>query len=345
MLAVGRAAIRAAAVTTEIHSEPADFDSPWKEALEQYFDPFVAFFFPDAHADIDWSRGYEFLDKELQQVARDAELGRRLVDKLARVWRSGGDEAWVLIHIEVQGQVDAGFARRMYVYNYRLFDRYDRQVASFAVLGDAQPGWRPAGFGYDLWGSRVSLQFPTAKLLDYEAQWEALEQSANPFAVLVMAHLKTLATQRDPESRLEWKLRLVRGLYERGYSRQDVVDLFRFVDWMMALPPELERGSDMALHQYEEERNMPYVSRFERRVIARGVEQGLQLGLLSGAREAVLDNLTARFKMEAPEAIQAEINALDDLDLLRSLRNQAVTVPSLEQFEQLLAASRAPRGD
>jgi hypothetical protein len=44
-----------------------DFDSPWKEALEHYFPQFMAFFFPHAHGDIDWARGYEFLDKELQQ--------------------------------------------------------------------------------------------------------------------------------------------------------------------------------------------------------------------------------------------------------------------------------------
>jgi len=39
-----------------------DFDGPWKEALDQYFEAFLAFFFPVAHAEIDWSRGYESLD-------------------------------------------------------------------------------------------------------------------------------------------------------------------------------------------------------------------------------------------------------------------------------------------
>src|SRR5207248_1512165 len=85
----------------------SDFDSPWKEALDVYFEPFVALFFPEAHAEIDWSRGYEALDKELQQVVREAEQGRRVVDKLVRVWRLQGDEEWVLIHIEVQGQEEA----------------------------------------------------------------------------------------------------------------------------------------------------------------------------------------------------------------------------------------------
>ena len=50
-----------------------DYDSPWKEVLDCYFEAFMAFCFPQAHAEIDWSRGYEFLDKELQQVVRDKE--------------------------------------------------------------------------------------------------------------------------------------------------------------------------------------------------------------------------------------------------------------------------------
>jgi hypothetical protein len=80
--------------------------------------------------------GFEFLDKELQQVVRDAELGRRLADKLVKVWRIGGEEAWVLIHVEVQSQEETNFAERMYVYHYRIYDRYKRRVASIAILGD-----------------------------------------------------------------------------------------------------------------------------------------------------------------------------------------------------------------
>jgi hypothetical protein len=30
----------------------------------------MAFFFPKAHAQIDWSAGYEFLDKELQKITK-----------------------------------------------------------------------------------------------------------------------------------------------------------------------------------------------------------------------------------------------------------------------------------
>jgi len=65
----------------------ADYDSPWKEALRLHFHDFLAFFFPEIHADIDWERGYEQLESELQAIARDAKQRRRHVDALVRVYR------------------------------------------------------------------------------------------------------------------------------------------------------------------------------------------------------------------------------------------------------------------
>jgi len=98
-----------------------DYDSPWKNILESFFEEFMLFFFPDAEKDIDWSHGHEFWDKELQQVVRDADLGRRYADKLVRVWLNSGEEKWVLVHIEIQGQKDMSLSERMFVYNYRCY--------------------------------------------------------------------------------------------------------------------------------------------------------------------------------------------------------------------------------
>ena len=111
----------------------ADHDSPWKEALENYFPDFLALLFPDVDAGIDWGQGHAFLDKELQQVVREADSGRSYADKLVRVYSQEGDETWVLVHVEVQGDPEPDFAERMYRYNYRLFDRYNQDVVSLAV--------------------------------------------------------------------------------------------------------------------------------------------------------------------------------------------------------------------
>jgi hypothetical protein len=203
------------------------FDSPWKEILEVYFEDFILFFFPLVHAEIDWSRGYDFLDQELAQVVRDAELGKRLADKLVKVWKISGEETWVLVHIEIQSQEEGRFGERMFVYYYRLRDKYDLPIASLAILGDERETWRPQPFQDELWGCEVSFRFPIIKLLDYLPRWAELEESQNPFAIVVMAHLKTKETRNDAVARKEWKFRLTKGLYERGYGRQDILNLFR----------------------------------------------------------------------------------------------------------------------
>jgi hypothetical protein len=91
----------------------AVYDETWKEAMNQWFEPFVAFFFPHVHRDIEWSRGWESLNKELQQVVRDAAFGVKRADKLVKVWRRNGEQAWLLIHLEFQSQREAEFERRI----------------------------------------------------------------------------------------------------------------------------------------------------------------------------------------------------------------------------------------
>ena len=100
----------------------------------------LAFFFPDIERDVDWARGYESLDKELPKLERDAATGGRYADKLTKVWRGNGEERLVFIHVEVQGDPDHGFPRRMYVYNYRIYDRHQQPVVSLAILADDRPG-------------------------------------------------------------------------------------------------------------------------------------------------------------------------------------------------------------
>ena len=84
-----------------LNQTTSDYDSPWKEALDLYFEPFMAFFFSKAYDDIDWSKGYESLDKELPEIVRDAETGRRFADKLVKVWLRSGEEAFLFIHVEI----------------------------------------------------------------------------------------------------------------------------------------------------------------------------------------------------------------------------------------------------
>ncbi|HXT34716.1 MAG TPA: hypothetical protein VN837_03975, partial [Chloroflexota bacterium] len=61
--------------STILNTPTADFDSPWKEALKEYLPDCFALLFPQIASEIDWERPVEFLDNELRQVVREAELG------------------------------------------------------------------------------------------------------------------------------------------------------------------------------------------------------------------------------------------------------------------------------
>ena len=46
--------------------EHDEYDPPWKEAVDNYFPKFIAFYFPDAYVLIDWTEEPIFLDQELR---------------------------------------------------------------------------------------------------------------------------------------------------------------------------------------------------------------------------------------------------------------------------------------
>ncbi len=100
------------------------------------------------------------------------------------------------------------------MYNYRVFDRYDREVISLAILADDDPSWRPKQFRYGRWGFKAGITFPIVKLLDYASRAAELESDPNPFATVELAHLKALETRQAPEDR-----RSLEGASDQGAVR------------------------------------------------------------------------------------------------------------------------------
>ena len=284
-----------------------NYDSPWKEAVEHYFPEFMTFYFPEANAQIDWSKEHVFLDQELRAVVQDAELGKRFVDKLVRVTLLNGDEKWIYIHIEVQGTRQAEFAKRMFVYNYRIYDRYDKPVASLAVLADEHANWRPDCFSYGVLGSETSIRFPIAKLTDYHDKVNELLAADNSFAIVTATHILTQRTRKNDEERYQAKRLLVRLLYQRKWDKQRVIDLFGVIDWMMRLPEELDQQLWQEIEILEENEKMQYVTSVQRFEIAKvrqeGLLEGRQKGLLEGEAEMLGLMLKHRFGELSDEVI------------------------------------------
>ena len=311
----------------------ANYDETWKEAIGDYFDSFLAFFYPQVYQQIDWTKTPISLDKELEQITASAESKTRHADKLFQVWLLDNQEVWILIHVEVQSQYDKEFSQRMFIYNYRAFDLYQKPVISLAILGDETKSWRPNSYQYGFGSSQLIFNFSIVKLLDY--QWEELEQSNNIFAIVVMAHLKTKATNSNLSAREQWKWNLARLLYERGYNRKEIVDLYKVIDLMMALSEDLQLSFDQKFANYQEERKMPLVTNIERRAIEKTRKET--------QKENIIKFVQVRFG-DIPQSLLENINQIDDISLLEQLLLSTIRVSSLEEFAQLVN-SNLPAAD
>lgn len=288
-----------------------DQDSPWKEALEHWFPEFMALLFPEIHGEIDWSKGHQFLDKELQKTVRDAELGRRYADKLVKVTTLANRETWVLIHVEVQGQRETDFDQRMYVYNYRLYDRYQVDVVSLAVLADDAPGFQAGDFRRGLWGCEVHFRFPSVKLLDLRNDWHVLEGNPNPFALVVMAQLNALE-RPEPRKLKDAKFGLIRLMLGRGYERAQILELLRIIDWLLVLPKGLEDELTSELDAYGQENKMPYITSFERV----GMRRGERIGIHKGHIEILHRQLKKKFGSAYTPVYRERVDAAESEDIL-----------------------------
>jgi flagellar biosynthesis/type III secretory pathway protein FliH len=141
--------------------------------------------------------------------------------------------------------------------------------------------------------------------------------STTLFATVVMVHLKSQETRGDSQQRKIWKFNLTRRLYERGYQRQDVLNLYRFIDWLMQLPEDLELEFRRDLEQLEEGK-MPYISSIERMARQEGKQEGRQ--------------------EEVESLLETKFGALDEE--LRQILNALMQLPASERARLILQLSR-----
>ena len=263
-------------------------DSAWKDIIEEYFPQFMEFFFYEIYKDIDFTKKYEFLDKEFQKIVKDSNIGKRFADKLVKVYLKDGKEKWLLIHCEIQGKAEKNFSERIYIYNYRIFDRYQEEVISLAILTDDNEKFRPGRYEIKRWDFRHLFEFPVIKLLDYRDRLIELEESNNPFAIVVETHLKIFQVKNDDEKKYNLKLSIARKLYKKkNYSKKDIINLFRFIDWLITLPGNLEIKFNEAIIKLEGEEHMPYISSIERHALKKGEEKGIEKGVEKGIEKGI----------------------------------------------------------
>jgi hypothetical protein len=302
-----------------------DSDSPWKELLEENLRETLAFFFPEIDAEVDWERDYEVLRQELLPAAPSG--GKRIADVVVKAFSGGGDERY--LHGEVQGQKEAGFERRIYVYNSRIDDKAGLPVTSFVLLIDEDPTWRPDRYEATLCGKSRALEFHSRKIIDWLGKEEELKTHPNPVGLFVLAQLASMRTKKDDEARAEAKFDMIVLLQERFADETERGRWYRYLDWLLSLPAEYDlRVWDRV--RAMKEKTMPYVTFAERYAMEKGEERGLHKAV-----EAIL-------KVRYPESIPSLmplVRRVEGSDALEHMI-QLATESSLDELRSAIEAAQ-----
>ena len=268
-------------------------DLLWKAALEDLFDDFLRFFYPEADQLFDLEKAFEYLDKELDQLfpPEHDKYAPRYVDKLVKVFTKQGIEEWILIHVEVQSYKDHDFAKRMFQYYYRILDQYDKPITAFAIFADSDKNFHPKYYEREFLGTRVHYSYNTYKIIDQDDA--SLKASNNPFAMAVLAaKLVLLRPALRDQQLLDRASALVKNLLNMQMSRDKIRKVMNF------------------LRYYIHFENPEMLAKFEQRIsILTGgsTTMGIEEFLLDNAKKEGIEKGKLEGKLEEAIAIAREL--------------------------------------
>ena len=279
---------------------PARYDVPWKVALTHAFRAFMAFFFPELCAQIDWSVRPRFRDKELAGIAMVYGPDSMVADKLV------DDDGWRpnTFHNQVLGTVmGISFAA------VKLLDFADRTEAlmashnPFALVTLAHLRTQQTGHDADL---RYAAKWQLTKLL-YQHGWRKQR------IIVFFKVINWMMTLPAPQQEVFW-----RDVLQLGKERKMELNMRRPMEWVTPL-------------------EQMFLDKGEARGLEKGLKQGLEQGLEQGRKEgaaALLERLlTRRFgplpRTARSKLVKASVEQLaawsDALEEARSLKQLFAT--------------------
>ncbi len=161
-----------------------------------------------------------------------------------------------------------------------------------------------------------------------------------PFGKLVISAVPwpgqrvTQRTREHPHERYAAKVKLIKGLYERGWAAEDVRQLFRVIDWMINLPKPLELDFCHEIKQYEEEKHMPFITTPERI----GREEGRAEGRAEGLSKGLINGIEVALELKFGEVglrLLPEIRAIADEAKLEAILGAIRTAASPEDLRRV----------
>lgn len=169
-----------------------DHDRLFKELLSTFFVEFLDLFLPHVVSQIDRD-SIQFLP---QEVFTDVTSGeKKEIDLLAQV-RYQQQETYFLIHIENQSYSQSVFAKRMFKYFARLYEKYDLPIYPVVIFSFDEPKRAES--------TNHSVTFADLNVLDFkfraiqlnQLSWRDYLTQQNPVAAALMAKMNIPREER-----------------------------------------------------------------------------------------------------------------------------------------------------
>lgn len=296
-------------------------DILWKGMIEEVFDDLLRFVFPEAESIFDLDQGFEHLDKELTMVnpAPESKADTRIVDKLIKVFLKNGSEEWVLCHIEVQAANDKEFAKRMYRYHARIYDRYEQQLTAIAIFSGKDGNKLPKKYYREFQGTEITYKYNTLCLLDLDDR--ELASSSNPFALVLLAAKMALKKWKDlDEVLLQKKESIANLLIKKGFSENKTNAILLFLKRYVPFEkPETYHNFDLEIDRLTGKTNT--------------------MGIIEQVKQMKLDEARSEAREKGREEGREEGREDAIKDFTRSLLDS--TAMSIKEIANLVGVSEA----
>lgn len=261
-----------------------DHDRLFKELLSTFFIEFLELFIPDLARTIE-PDSIRFLQQEYFADLTSGE--EKIIDLLVEVRQAGGEMAF-LVHLEAQASSESNFARRIFFYFARLYQKYLQRVYPIVVFSFDKP------YREELHQHQV--EFPTLKVLEFnfaaiqlnQLNWRDYLNQPNPVAAALMSKMQVAQGDR-PKVKAEC-LRLLATL-RLDPARTRLIS--GFVDTYLRLNQQEEQVFQDELGKIESTEREEIME-----IVTSWMEQGLERGRQETQVEIVRNMLQENIPLE-----------------------------------------------
>ena len=313
-----------------------DHDAIFKELLSTFFLDFLELFVPQV---FEYAEPSEFSlepTETVREVFSPIVKGKKKVADVVARLKFRDEPACFLIHLESQSSAysEEDFRWRMFHYFARLHEKFRLPVYPIALFTFDEP--------FQEQDNRYVVSFPDREVLDFSfvsiqlnrLNWRDFLKRENPVASALMAKMRI-----EPSERGQVKAECLRLLATLKLDREKMELISGFIDTYLRLSEDEEEQFQQALERMElqeKECMMQIVTSWQQKGREEGLKQGLQQGQIRKGQEDIIRILEFRLKEDISLDLRGIIQRIDDLEVLGNLLVQAVTTPSLEEFESVV---------